>query len=91
MKPISISAEALFEEHQPSLRWEWIAGHAHPERRFDEAAKRLAAAATSVVTLCWIILVVVIGHMSKNSVLIPPSSCSLTPRFSGVTPALRRL
>ena len=40
MKPISISAEALFEEHQPSLRWEWIAGHAHPERRFDEAAVR---------------------------------------------------
>ena len=29
------SAEALFEEHREALRWEWIAGHAHPDRRFD--------------------------------------------------------
>ena len=42
MKPTVISAEALFEEHRPALRWEWIAGHAHPERRFDEAAVRNA-------------------------------------------------
>ena len=47
MKPISISAEALFEEHQPLLRWEWIAGHGHPERRFDEAAVRDALEAIS--------------------------------------------
>jgi len=40
VKPTVISAEALFEEHRPALRWEWIAGHAHPERRFDEAAVR---------------------------------------------------
>ena len=33
MKPSVISAEALFEEHRPILRWEWIAGHAHPERQ----------------------------------------------------------
>ena len=38
MKPTSISAEALFEAHRESLRWEWIAGHAHPERRFDDDA-----------------------------------------------------
>ena len=49
MKPISISAEALFEEHQPSLKWEWIAGHAHPERRFDEAAVREARSAADLV------------------------------------------
>ena len=24
MKPTSISAEALFEEHRPAMRWEWI-------------------------------------------------------------------
>jgi HPr kinase/phosphorylase len=36
MKPTSISAEALFEAHREAMRWEWIAGHAHPERRFDE-------------------------------------------------------
>ncbi|MEK8047310.1 MAG: HPr kinase/phosphorylase [Burkholderiales bacterium PBB6] len=49
MKPISISAEALFEEHQPALKWEWIAGHAHPERRFDDAAVRDAHSAADLV------------------------------------------
>ena len=49
MKAVSISAEALFEEHQPTLRWEWIAGHAHPERRFDEAAMREAHSAADLV------------------------------------------
>lgn len=49
MKPTSISAEALFEAHRPSLRWEWIAGHAHPERRFDEAAVRDARSAADLV------------------------------------------
>ncbi|MES2228895.1 MAG: HPr(Ser) kinase/phosphatase [Pseudomonadota bacterium] len=49
MKPSVISAEALFEEHRPILRWEWIAGHAHPERRFDEAAVRNARSAADLV------------------------------------------
>jgi HPr kinase/phosphorylase len=49
MKPTFISAEALFEAHRPSLRWEWIAGHAHPERRFDEAAVRNAQSAADLV------------------------------------------
>jgi HPr kinase/phosphorylase len=49
MKPSVISAEALFEEHRPGLRWEWIAGHAHPERRFDEAAVRNAQSAADLV------------------------------------------
>jgi len=49
MKPRVISAERLFEEHQPTLRWEWIAGHAHPERRFDEAAVREARSAADLV------------------------------------------
>lgn len=49
MKPSVISAEALFEEHRPALQWEWIAGHAHPERRFDEAAVRNAQSAADLV------------------------------------------
>ena len=49
MKPTVISAEALFEEHRPSLHWEWIAGHAHPERRFDETAVRAAQSAADLV------------------------------------------
>jgi HPr kinase/phosphorylase len=49
MKPTVISAEALFEHHRQGLRWEWIAGHAHPERRFDEAAVRNAQSAADLV------------------------------------------
>ena len=49
MKPTVISAEALFEEHREALQWEWIAGHAHPERRFDEAAVRNAQSAADLV------------------------------------------
>jgi HPr kinase/phosphorylase len=49
MKPTSMSAEALFESHRQALRWEWIAGHAHPERRFDENAIRDARSAADLV------------------------------------------
>jgi HPr kinase/phosphorylase len=49
MKPTSISAEALFEAHRDALRWEWVAGHAHPERRFDDAAVREARSAADLV------------------------------------------
>ena len=49
MKPTIVSAEALFEEHRATLHWEWIAGHAHPERRFDEAAVRNARSAADLV------------------------------------------
>ena len=49
MKPTSISAEALFEAHREALRWEWIAGHAHPERRFDDAAVRDARSAADLI------------------------------------------
>lgn len=49
MKPTVISAEALFEDLRASLRWEWIAGHAHPERHFDEAAVREAQSAADLV------------------------------------------
>ena len=34
---------------RPALHWEWIAGHAHPERRFDEAAVRDAQSAADLV------------------------------------------
>ena len=49
MKPTSISAEALFEAHREVLHWEWVAGHAHPERRFDEGAVRDARAAADLI------------------------------------------
>ena len=49
MKPTVISAEALFESLRASLRWEWLAGHAHPERRFDELAVRDAQSAADLV------------------------------------------
>jgi HPr kinase/phosphorylase len=49
LKPTSISAEALFVAHRELLHWEWIAGHAHPERRFDDAAVRDACSAADLV------------------------------------------
>jgi len=49
MKPTVISAEALFESHRGALHWEWIAGHAHPERRFDDAAIRDAQSSADLV------------------------------------------
>ena len=49
MKPTVISAEALFEEFRTTLHWEWIAGHAHPERHFDDAAIRDAQSAADLV------------------------------------------
>ncbi len=44
-----ISAEVLFEANRGTLRWEWIAGHAHPERRFDEKAVKSAQSAADLV------------------------------------------
>jgi HPr kinase/phosphorylase len=49
MKPGTISAEGLFEAHRLAMRWEWIAGHARPDRRFDEAAVRDARSAADLV------------------------------------------
>jgi len=49
VKPTSMSAEALFEAHRESMRWQWVAGHAHPERHFDEAAVRDARSAADLV------------------------------------------
>lgn len=49
MKPTSISAEALFEAHREALHWEWTAGKAHPERRFDDAAVRDAHSAADLI------------------------------------------
>jgi HPr kinase/phosphorylase len=49
VKPTVISAEALFEEFRTALHWEWIAGHAHPERHFDDAAIRDARSAADLV------------------------------------------
>jgi HPr kinase/phosphorylase len=49
LKPSVISAEALFEAQRADLKWQWIAGHAHPERRFDEVAVRDAQSAADLV------------------------------------------
>jgi HPr kinase/phosphorylase len=49
VKPKVISAEALFEAQRTTLRWEWVAGHAHPERRFADAAVREARSAADLV------------------------------------------
>ena len=49
MKPTSVSAEALFEAHRSTLRWDWIAGHDNPERRFDDDAVRDARSAADLV------------------------------------------
>ena len=49
MKPMSISADALFETHRDSLRWQWVAGHAHPERRIDDSAIRDARSPADLI------------------------------------------
>jgi HPr kinase/phosphorylase len=49
VKPTSISAETLFEAYRQTLRWQWVAGHAHPERQFAEAAVREARSAADLV------------------------------------------
>jgi HPr kinase/phosphorylase len=49
MKPTSISAEALFEAHRQALHGDWIAGHAHPERHFDDNAVRDARSPADLV------------------------------------------
>ncbi len=49
MKATVISAEALFDANRGPLQWEWIAGHAHPERRFDEVAVRDAQSTADLV------------------------------------------
>src|ERR1044071_914441 len=49
MKPTSVSAEALFEAQREVLHWEWVAGHAHPERRFDDDAIRDAQSSADLV------------------------------------------
>ncbi|MFM7847325.1 MAG: HPr(Ser) kinase/phosphatase [Rubrivivax sp.] len=49
MKPTSISAETLFEAHRETLRWQWVAGHAHPERQFADAAVRDARSSADLV------------------------------------------
>ena len=49
MKHTSISAEALFETHRQAMHWEWVAGHAHPDRHFDEAAVRDARSSADLV------------------------------------------
>ncbi|MEJ7137854.1 HPr(Ser) kinase/phosphatase [Amphibiibacter pelophylacis] len=43
------SAEALFQVHQDALQWQWVAGHASPDRRFDPAVLQQAQSAADLV------------------------------------------
>ena len=61
MKPTVVSADALFEEHRGSLRWEWVAGLGASERRFDAGVGAAApsrpptwsaTSTTSIPTAC---------------------------------------
>ena len=49
MKPTVVSADALFEDHRLSLKWQWIAGLGASERRFDEVAVRAARSGADLV------------------------------------------
>ena len=49
MKPTVVSADALFEDHRVSLKWEWVAGLGASERRFDEIAVRAARSGADLV------------------------------------------
>ncbi|MDP3084658.1 MAG: HPr(Ser) kinase/phosphatase [Rubrivivax sp.] len=49
MKPTSMSAQALFDAQRKPLRWAWVAGHAHPERHFTDAAIVDARSAADLV------------------------------------------
>ncbi len=49
MKPRLISAEALFDAQRETLQWQWVAGHAHPERHFADAAVLDARSAADLV------------------------------------------
>ena len=49
MKPVSVSADLLFEEQRTRLRWEWIAGLGASERRFDERAVSKARSGADLV------------------------------------------
>ena len=49
MKPTVISADALFEHHRASLRWQWVAGLDASERRFDDVAIRQARSGADLV------------------------------------------
>ena len=49
MRPTFVSAEALFNEFRPLLKWEWMVGLGAPERRFDEVAVRAARSGADLV------------------------------------------
>ncbi len=49
MKPVSISAEALFDDHRKILDWTWAAGHTQPHRRFDDSTIREAGSPADLI------------------------------------------
>ena len=49
MRPTFVSAEVLFNEFRPLLKWEWMVGLGAPERRFDEVAVRAARSGADLV------------------------------------------
>jgi HPr kinase/phosphorylase len=49
MKPTVVSADALFEDHRETLKWQWVAGLSASERRFDEKAVSEARSGADLV------------------------------------------
>lgn len=49
MKPTAVSADALFEAHRETLKWEWVAGLVASERRFNEDAVSQAQSGADLV------------------------------------------
>jgi hypothetical protein len=49
MKPTVVSADALFEDHRDTLKWQWVAGLSASERRFDEKAVSEARSGADLV------------------------------------------
>ncbi|NIC41593.1 HPr(Ser) kinase/phosphatase [Aquabacterium sp. A08] len=49
MKPTAVSADALFEAHRETLKWQWVAGSVASERRFDEKAVTEARSSADLV------------------------------------------
>ena len=49
MKPTVVSADALFEEHRETLKWQWVAGQSACERRFEDKAVSAAHSGADLV------------------------------------------
>ena len=49
MRPSSMSANALFEDHRSRFAWEWVAGRRASDRRFDDIIVQQAKSGADLV------------------------------------------